>query len=186
MVLYHGSDKQFDQFDLDCTLTGNKKVKFGYGIYLSSSFRSAAHYSYREDMEHRYVYEVEIPELNDDNSLEFKTKVSQSIIERAKERLNRDIPIKAMADGKCFRLFIASLFKDDGAIEAERNASLFLDSIGVIGIRWPYCWKNPALGFNVAVFNDEYIRIRNLFEVQLDSKRQLIDGSENIIKSFVV
>lgn len=186
MILYHGSHKQFEQFDLDCALTGNKKVKFGYGIYLSSSFRSAAHYSYREDMEHRYIYEVEIPELNDDNSLEFKTKVSRSIIERAKERLNRGIPIKAMDDGKCFRLFIASLFKDDGAIEAERNASLFLDSIGVIGIRWPYCWKNPALGFNVAVFNAEYIRIRNLFEVQLDSKRQLIDGSENILKSFVV
>ena len=38
----------------------------------------------------------------------------------------------------------------------------------------------------MAVFNAEYIRIRNLFEVQLDSKRQLIDGSENILKSFVV
>lgn len=186
MILYHGSHKRFEQFDLDSALTGNKKVKFGYGIYLSSSFRSAAHYSYRDDMNHRYVYEVEIPELNDDNSLEFKTKVSQSIIERAKERLKRDIPIKAIADGKCFRLFIASLFKDDGAIEAERKASLFLDSIGVIGIRWPYCWKKPALGFNVAIFNAEYIRIRKIFEVQLDSKRQLIDGSENIIKSFVV
>lgn len=186
MVLYHGSDKQFERFELSCALTGNRKVKFGYGIYLSSYFRSAAHYSYREYKAQRYVYEVEIPELDDDNSIDFKLKVSDSIIERAKERLNRDIPIKAMDDGKCFRLFIASLFKDDGAIEAERNASLFLDSIGVIGIRWPYCWKNPALGFNVAVFNAEYIRIRNLFEVQLDSKRQLIDGSENILKSFVV
>ena len=58
MILYHGSHKQFEQFDLDCALTGNKKVKFGYGIYLSSSFRSAAHYSYRDDMNHRYVYEV--------------------------------------------------------------------------------------------------------------------------------
>lgn len=99
MILYRGSHIQFEQFVLDNALTGNQKVKFGYGIYLSSSFRSAAHYSYREDMNHRYVYEVVIPEFNDDNSLEFKTKVPQSIIERAKERLNRDIPIKAMADG---------------------------------------------------------------------------------------
>ena len=46
MILYHGSHKQFEQFDLDCALTGNKKVKFGYGIYLSSSSETVAHSTY--------------------------------------------------------------------------------------------------------------------------------------------
>ena len=101
MVLYHGSDKLFDRFDISCALTGNRKGKFGYGIYLSSSFRSAAHYSYRVDKAQRYVYEVEIPELNDDNSIDFKKKVSDSIIGRAKDRLCRDIPDKAKSNGKC-------------------------------------------------------------------------------------
>lgn len=184
MVLYHGSDKQFDWFDLSCTLTGNRKVKFGYGIYLSSSFRSAAHYSYRENKRYGYVYEVEIPELNDDNSIDFKEKVSDSIVERAQNGLCCNIPDKAISDGKCFRAFIASHFGGDNNIEAERKASEFLYSIGVIGIRWPYCWRNPALGFNMAIFNAESIRIRKVFEVKLDSKRQLIEGSEQLIKTF--
>ena len=184
MKLFHGSHILFDRFDLSCALTGNNKVKFGYGIYLSSSFRSAAHYSYRENMMHGYVYEVEIPELNDDNSIGFKTKVAESIVGRAKSGLCCDIPDKALIDGKCFRVFIASNFGGDNHIEAERKASLFLDSIGVIGIRWPYCWKNPSLGFNVAVFNAEFISIRKIVEVQLDSKRQLIEGSEHIIKTY--
>ena len=105
MVLYHGSDKLFDRFDISCALTGNRKGKFGYGIYLSSSFRSAAHYSYRVDKAQRYVYEVEIPELNDDNSIDFKLKVSDSIIGRAKDRLCRDIPDKAKSNGKCLAKF---------------------------------------------------------------------------------
>ena len=105
MVLYHGSDKLFDRFDISCALTGNRKGKFGYGIYLSSSFRSAAHYSYRVDKAQRYVYEVEIPELNDDNSIDFKKKVSDSIIGRAKDRLCRDIPDKAKSNGKCLAKF---------------------------------------------------------------------------------
>lgn len=184
MRLYHGSHILFDRFDLYCVLTGNNKVKFGYGIYLSSSFRSAAHYSYRENKRYGYVYEVEIPELNDDNSIDFKVKVSDSIIGRAKDRLCRDIPDKAKSNGKCFRLFLASHFGGDNNIEAERKASEFLYSIGVIGIRWPYCWRNPALGLNVAIFNAESIRIRKIFEVQLDSKRQWIEGSEQLIKTF--
>ena len=105
MVLYHGSDKQFERFELSCALTGNRKVKFGYGIYLSSYFRSAAHYSYREYKAQRYVYEVEIPELDDDNSIDFKLKVSDSIIGRAKDRLCRDIPDKAKSNGKCLAKF---------------------------------------------------------------------------------
>ncbi len=44
-IFYHGSAALFDRFDLTHVLEGDGKVKFGYGIYLTSSFKSAAHYS---------------------------------------------------------------------------------------------------------------------------------------------
>lgn len=43
-TFYHGSSALFDKFDLAHVLEGDGKVKFGYGVYLTSSFKSAAHY----------------------------------------------------------------------------------------------------------------------------------------------
>ena len=42
---YHGSPKIFDRFDLAHALEGDGKVKFGYGVYVTSHYRTAAHYS---------------------------------------------------------------------------------------------------------------------------------------------
>ena len=44
-IFYHGSSVLFVRFDLSHVLEGDGKVKFGYGVYLTSSFKSAAHYS---------------------------------------------------------------------------------------------------------------------------------------------
>ena len=44
-IYYHGSSVLFPEFDLSHVLEGDGKVKFGFGVYLTSSFRSAAHYS---------------------------------------------------------------------------------------------------------------------------------------------
>lgn len=44
-IFYHGSSVLFPRFDLSHVLEGDGKVKFGYGVYLTSSFKSAAHYS---------------------------------------------------------------------------------------------------------------------------------------------
>lgn len=105
MIYYHGSSVLFPKFAVDnltsyreplsatCTkfrcdfapaqLTiahkGDGKVKFGYGVYLTSHFKSAAHYSetkYRPATTH-YVYILEVPELTEDNHIDFKKPVIQ-------------------------------------------------------------------------------------------------------------
>ena len=57
-------------------------------------------------------------------------------------------------------------------------ASEFLNKIGVEFITWPYNWKNPDLGLNVAVLDDKKVKITKIHLVELDNKKQLIQGSE--------
>lgn len=42
-TFYHGSTRLFDSFDLSHALEGDGKIKFGYGVYVTSSYDSAAH-----------------------------------------------------------------------------------------------------------------------------------------------
>ena len=71
-IFYHGSSVLFSKFDLAHALEGDGKVKFGYGVYLTSSFKSAAHYSgANKSATTHYVYTVEVPELTEDNHRQF-------------------------------------------------------------------------------------------------------------------
>ena len=191
-IYYHGSSVLFNKFDLAHVLTGAAKVKFGYGIYLTSSFNSAAHYAgANKDAVSHYVYTVEIPEITDDNHIAFKQPVNSDIVERAENKLGCTIPGKFTLDGKDFRKFLAKHFekqidmapngeikKSVYQLEGEKLASEFLTSIGVDFITWPYSWKNPALGTNVCVLDENNIRIIKIEQVELDAKQQLIVGSE--------
>ena len=113
---------------------GDGKVKFGYSVYLTSSFKSAAHYSNTKSRPAttHYVYTVEVPYLSDDNHIDFKNPVHPDIIKRAEERLIQleiasrnlenvseagarsrrenyrpSIPEKFILDGKDFRKYLA-------------------------------------------------------------------------------
>lgn len=178
-TFYHGSSVLFDKFDLTHVLEGDGKVKFGYGVYLTSSFKSAAHYSgANKTATTYYVYTVEVPELTDDNHIDFKKTVHSDIIERTENRLGISIPQKASLDGKDFRKYLAKTLGGGPDILSEKMASEFLISIGVEFITWPYSWKNPDLGLNVAVLDDKRINIVKIHQVELDDKQQLIPGSE--------
>ena len=60
---YHGSSVLFKEFDLCHALVGDGKVMFGYGVYVTSSYRSAAHYAgANKNASKHYVYMVEVPE----------------------------------------------------------------------------------------------------------------------------
>lgn len=73
LTFYHGSPMLFSKFDLAHILEGDGKVKFGYGVYLTSSFSSAAHYSgANRNATTHYVYTVEVPDLTDDNHIRFQ------------------------------------------------------------------------------------------------------------------
>ena len=198
MIFYHGSSVLFPKFDLSHALEGDGKVKFGYGVYLTSSFKSAAHYSETKSRPAttHYVYTVEVPDLTDDNHIDFKKPVHPEIIKRTEQELGYTIPEKFTLDGKDFRKYLAKKFEKRICIDlaegqslskaltlaGEQEASAFLNSIGVEFITWPYNWKNPDLDLNIAVLDDSKIKILTVHQVELDEKKQLIPGSEKEVK----
>lgn len=194
---YHGSSALFKQFDLAHVLTGAAKVKFGFGVYLTSSFKSAAHYAgANKSATTHYVYTVEIPDITVDNHIAFKRPVHPDIVARAQEKLGCAIPAKVKLDGKDFRKFLAKHFEKHICIDlaagqsledalhlaGEQAASEFLTRIGVDFITWPYSWKNPALGTNICVLDENNIKIIKVEQVELDAKQQLIAGSEREVQ----
>lgn len=189
-IFYHGSGLLFPSFDLSHALEGDGKVKFGYGVYVTSAYSSAAHYSGSNDgWDNHYVYTVEIPAKTDDNYIAFKEPVNPIIISKTENELHFSLPDKAKEDGKEFRKFLAKRFtpkeisdKKVALLEGERQASRFLLSIGVEFIEWPYNWKNQALGKNRAVLDDKKVRIVRVDSVSLDEKKKLIPDSIRQIK----
>ena len=130
MIFYHGSSVLFPKFDLSHALEGDGKVKFGYGVYLTSSFKSAAHYSETKSSPatSHYVYPVEIPDLTDDNHIDFKRPVHPEIIKRAEQELGYTIPEKITLDGKDFRKYLAKQLGGSSDIQSEKLASEYLNT----------------------------------------------------------
>lgn len=184
-TFFHGSSALFDKFDLSHILKGDGKIRFGYGVYLTSSFSSAAHYSgANRSANTHYVYTVLIPDLTSCNHIDFKQCVHPSIVSRAEQLLNLSIPAKATYDGKDFRKHLARTLTGKANLEGEKAASEFLSKIGVDYIVWPYCWRNRSLGSNIVVMDSEKIKITKIEQVELNSKVQLIPGSERLVKDF--
>lgn len=180
---YHGSPVLFTEFDLAHALEGDGKVKFGYGVYVTSHYLSAAHYAgANPNAKQYYVYTVEVPDMREDNYIAFKEPVNPTILSKAAEKLGASIPGKFSLDGKDFRKYLAKKLTGKVNLEGEKAASAFLLSIGVDFIVWPYNWKNPSLGTNRAVLDDGQVKIVRVDQVQLDSKKQLIEGSQTQIK----
>ena len=178
-IFYHGSPRLFAEFDLSHVLEGDGKVKFGYGVYVTSSYKSAAHYSTCDDSAAaNYVYTVEIPALRGDNHIAFKQPVCEAVLQRTETALGQSVPEKVSGDGKEFRKWLAKTLGGKVDLAGEKAAAEFLDSIGVDYVIWPYNWKNPALGTNRAVFNAAKVRIVKVDRVSLDQKKQLVEGSE--------
>ena len=182
-TFYHGSSVLFSKFDLAHALEGDGKVKFGYGVYVTSHYRSAAHYAGTNPVATQYyVYTVEVPDMRDDNYIAFKQPVNPAIVAKSQEKLGETIPEKFTLDGKDFRKFLAKKLTGKVDLEGEKAALAFLISIGVDFIEWPYNWKNPALGTNRAVLDDKKVNIVSIDQVELDSKKQLVEESQKPVK----
>lgn len=178
-TFYHGSPVLFQKFDLAHALEGDGKVKFGYGVYITSQYKSAAHYAgSNPNATQYYVYTVEVPDMKEDNYIAFKEPVKPSILKQAAQKMGEPIPEKFTLDGKDFRKFLAKKLTGKVDLEGEKAASAFLTSIGVDFIVWPYNWKNPAQGTNMAVLDDSKVIIKSIDQVELDNKKQLIEGSQ--------
>ena len=201
MQFYHGSSAEpFDKFSLEHALEGDGKVKFGWGVYVTEKYTTAAHYAFnkhRPENRNFYVYTVEIPNRTDDNCLSLLkgVPVADSIVKRVEAKLGTTIPAEAKVEGIPFRKFLANKLSgldlpvkkmiDKATVAGEKAASELLSSVGVDLIEWPYNWQKPQAEKNMAVLDDKKVRIVRIEKVELDPKgHQLIEGSRHNIKEF--
>ena len=201
MQFYHGSSAEpFDRFSLDHALEGDGKIKFGWGVYVTEKYSTAAHYAFnkhRPENKDFYVYTVVIPDRTPDNCLSLLkgVPVAESIVKRVEARLGEAVPEEAKVEGIPFRKYLANKVTgedkpvkkmiDKATVEGEKAASEFLSSLGVELIEWPYNWQKPEAEKNMAVLDDRNVRIVRIEKVELDPKgHQLIEGSQQIIKEF--
>jgi len=196
-IYYHGSSVLFKKFDLSHALEGDGKVKFGYGIYLTSRYERAAHYAFnkkRPENKDYYVYTVEGPDKTEDNCLwqSPSCPVPESIVSRVEEKLGETIPVEAVAEGKFFRKYLANrLASVKGPIKKMVNNAPYigeialanlLDDIGVDMMAQPFIWKPPFDNIDLAVVNEEKVKIIKIEKIELDAKKHLVPGSETLVE----
>ena len=171
MKFYHGSPELFDHFDLSKAGEGTG-VKFGFGVYLTESEASAAHYSqprHQPLTKDHYLYTVEIPELTDDNHLVSAQPVNPDIVKRTEAKLGKSAPKEKTEMGKEFRKWVGCTLtgaKKSG-FEEEKAAAKFLDEIGVFCNMWPQAQKKPDGLKNCAVFNADRVRIVKVEQIEI-------------------
>ena len=195
-ILYHGSCHLFDKFSLSFLGSGEGKSKFGQGIYITSSYKTAALYASKaakaNSKESYYVYTVEVPKLTDDNHIFSCKAVNASVVERVEKELGEAMPDEVKVAGKRFRKYLGNLLigqrgtvkqmMSKAAATAENAVSQFLNSVGVIYLAWPQSQTKPDGETNRAVLNEKDIKILKVEQVECDEKNKLIEGSEKLIQ----
>lgn len=195
-IYYHGTSAEpFVKFSLDHALEGDGKVKFGFGVYVTSKYSSAAHYSgANPSAKVNYVYTVAIPEVVEENHLGFKEPVPRVIVSKAERKLGEKVPVEACQQGSLFRKYLANRLTgnistvkkmtDKADLKGEKMAAKFLVSIGVDLLTWPTNWKRPEDGLNCAVMDENKVRILQLDTVELDEKKKLVEGSISTVRKY--
>lgn len=198
-TFYHGTQKQFDCFDLSHAKEGTG-LKFGFGVYVTQKYESAAHYAVvrGEDISDDrtyYVYTVEVPDQTEDNYLFSCRPVNPRIVADAEARLGEKIPAEVQTAGKLFRKYLgnrltgktgtAKKLSGSADFAAEKAASEFLPGIGVEMLVWPQSQSNTDGLQNRAILDATKVKIVKVETVKLDPKTvQLIPGSNICVKSF--
>lgn len=189
-ILYHGSCYLFDKFLLEFLGSGEGKSKFGHGIYITSSYKTAALYAAKaakaNGKDSCYIYTVEVPLLTDDNHIFSCKPVNADVAQRAEKAIGEAIPDEAKSAGKLFRKYLGNLLTGQCATikkmmskadsVAENAVSEFLNKIGVVYLAWPQSQTKPDGDTNRAVLNGECIRILKIEQVEVDDKNKLIEG----------
>ena len=195
-IFYHGTCHLFDKFSLSYLGSGEGKSKFGQGIYITSSYKTAALYASKaakaNGKDSCYVYTVEVPVLTENNHIFSCKTVNTSVVARVEKTIGETIPDEVKSAGKFFRKYLGNLLigrrgtvkklmgKADA--KAENAVSQFLNSVGVIYLAWPQSQTKPDGETNRAVLNENDIRIVKVEQVECDEKNKLVEGSEKLIQ----
>ena len=195
-TLYHGTCYLFDKFSLSFLGSGEGKSKFGHGIYITSSYKTAALYASKaakaNGKECCYVYTIEVPMLNNDNHIFSCKAVNTSVVDRVEKVIGEAIPDEVKSAGKYFRKYLGNLLigqsttvkkmmtKADAT--AENAVSQFLNSVGVIYLAWPQSQAKPDGETNRALLNEKEIKIVKIEQVECDDKNKLIEDSKKLIQ----
>ena len=195
-TLYHGTCYLFDKFSLSFLGSGEGKSKFGHGIYITSSYKTAALYASKaakaNGKECCYVYTIEVPMLNNDNHIFSCKAVNPSVVDRVEKVIGEAIPDEVKSAGKYFRKYLGNLLigqrttvkKMMGKADAtaENAVSQFLNSVGVIYLAWPQSQAKPDGETNRALLNEKEIKILKIEQVECDDKNELIEDSKKLIQ----
>lgn len=190
-LMYHGTCHLFDRFSLDHLGQGEGKSKFGHGIYITSSYTTAALYASKaaraRGLHTCYVYTVEVPTLTTANHIFSNRAVDQAVAHRAAQAIGQPIPHEAMTAGKFLRKYLGNLLTGQcGTLRqmttkadarAEDAASRFLHGIGVTFLAWPQSQTKPDGDTNRAVLDADDIRILRIEQVQTDERNRLLPGT---------
>ena len=195
-TLYHGTCYLFDKFSLSFLGSGEGKSKFGHGIYITSSYKTAVLYASKaakaNGKECCYVYTIEVPILNNDNHIFSCKAVNPSVVDRVEKVIGEAIPDEVKSAGKYFRKYLGNLLigqrttvkkmmaKADAT--AENAVSQFLNSVGVIYLAWPQSQAKPDGETNRALLNEKEIKILKIEQVECDDKNELIEDSKKLIQ----
>ena len=195
-TLYHGTCYLFDKFSLSFLGSGEGKSKFGHGIYITSSYKTAALYASKaakaNGKECCYVYTIEVPMLNNDNHIFSCKAINASVVDRIEKVIGEVIPDEVKRAGKYFRKYLGNLLigqrttvkkmmaKADAT--AENAVSQFLNSVGVIYLAWPQSQAKPDGETNRALLNEKEIKILKIEQVECDDKNKLIEDSKKLIQ----
>ena len=114
--------------------------------------------------------------MTDGNHLVSRLPVNPAIIERAEEKLGVPIPAEACTCGKFFRKWIGNTLIGFGktikqrtgsaSLEAEKAASAFLPTIGVILLVWPTAQTKPEAGNNYALLDYSAFKILQVDKIE--------------------
>ena len=195
-TLYHGTCYLFDKFSLSFLGSGEGKSKFGHGIYITSSYKTAALYASKaakaNGKECCYVYTIEVPMLNNDNHIFSCKAINASVVDRVEKVIGEAIPDEVKRAGKYFRKYLGNLLIGQRATvkqmmakadaTAENAVSQFLNSVGVIYLAWPQSQAKPDGETNRALLNEKEIKILKIEQVECDDKNKLIEYSKKLIQ----
>ena len=195
-TLYHGTCYLFDKFSLSFLGSGEGKSKFGHGIYITSSYKTAALYASKaakaNGKECCYVYTIEVPMLNNDNHIFSCKAVNASVVDRVEKVIGEAVPDEVKSAGKYFRKYLGNLLIGQRATvkqmmakadaTAENAVSQFLNSVGVIYLAWPQSQAKPDGETNRALLNEKEIKILKIEQVECDDKNKLIEDSKKLIQ----